>query len=173
MDCIDFWTVVRIKEKTADIVLAGVIRKAAEIASNLIIKEGSHLNQLQECVSWIETEMKRIQAFLKDVEAIQAERQGVENLINEIWDLAYDVDDIMDTYFPQLASQHKRKGFLGFVKSVAFIFFNSSVAHNFVMEIKTRVNDVERARKTYDIPENDGNNGTDRWDPRRSFPHVD
>ncbi|KAA8529850.1 hypothetical protein F0562_034381 [Nyssa sinensis] len=160
----------------ADTVLAEVIQKAAELAGNLIVTEVSNLNQLEEGVRWIETEMKRIQAFLKDIAAVQEERQGVETLISEILDLADDVDDIMAMYFPQLESQHKRKGFLGYLKSAACIFSRCYVAHNFVTEIekiKTRVKDIERARKTYEIPESEGNNGRDTWDPRRSFPHVE
>ncbi|KAA8522952.1 hypothetical protein F0562_009375 [Nyssa sinensis] len=162
----------------ADFLLSVVIQKAVEIARNLVIEEGTPMYWLREDVSWIERHMRRIQAFLKDADAKQDEREneGVANLINAIRDLAYDVEDVMDSYFPEVVSQYRRKGFLGFLKTVAFIFSDCYVAHNFAMkieQIKRRVNDINEARTTYGIAENGGHIVRDAWDARKSFPHVD
>ncbi|KAA8522955.1 hypothetical protein F0562_009378 [Nyssa sinensis] len=162
----------------AEIVLSAVIQKAADIAANLISEECTRLNWLQKDISWIETEMRRIQAFLKDADAKQdeSESEGLANFVNDMRDLAYDVGDIMDTYFPKVVSQRRRKGFFGWLKFAACIFSDWYVAHNFSVEIeqiRERVKDINEARTTYGITENGGNTGSDTWNARRSYPHVE
>ncbi|KAA8522954.1 hypothetical protein F0562_009377 [Nyssa sinensis] len=162
----------------AEIVLSAVIQKAADIAANLISEEFTRLYWLQKDISWIETEMRRIRAFLKDADAKQdeSESEGLANFVNDMRDLAYDVGDIMDTYFPKVVSQRRRKGFLGWLKLAACIFSDWYVAHNFSVEIeqiRERVKDINEARTTYGITENGGNTGSDTWNARRRYPHVE
>ncbi|KAA8522956.1 hypothetical protein F0562_009379 [Nyssa sinensis] len=162
----------------AEIVLSAVIQKAADIATNLISEECTRLCWLRKDISWIEREMRRIQAFLKDADAKQdeTESEGLANVVNDMRDLAYDVGDIMDTYFPEVVSQRRRKGFLGWLKFAACIFSDWYVAHNFSVEIeqiRERVKDINEARTTYGITENGGNTGSDTWNARRSYPHVE
>ncbi|KAA8522951.1 hypothetical protein F0562_009374 [Nyssa sinensis] len=162
----------------AEIVLSAVIQKAADIAANLISEECTRMYWLQRDISWIETEMRRIQAFLKDADAKQdeSESEGLANFVNDMRDLAYDVGDIMDTYFPKGVSQRRRKRFLGWLKFAACIISDWYVAHNFSVEIeqmRKRVKDINEAKITYGITENGGNTGRDTWDARRSYPHVE
>uniref|UniRef100_A0A5B6ZJN3 AAA+ ATPase domain-containing protein n=1 Tax=Davidia involucrata TaxID=16924 RepID=A0A5B6ZJN3_DAVIN len=164
------------KAKMAEIVLSAVIQKAADVLASQAIREGPRLNRLQEDVSWIRTEMARIQAFLKDADAKQDESQRVANLNDEIMDLAYDVEDIMDTYFHTVASQHK-----GLVKIASCIFHDSCASRSFSMEveeIKRRVEGIVHARIAYNINENaNAGNSNSEGDStsyaRRSFPHID
>ncbi|KAG5549411.1 hypothetical protein RHGRI_014677 [Rhododendron griersonianum] len=76
-------------------IVGGIIATiTGELATSRIIKESSLLSRVKEDLVWIETEMRRIRSFIRD-----------------IWDLAYDVEDIIDTYFPKIRlsrSQWKR-----------------------------------------------------------------
>ncbi|KAL7169641.1 hypothetical protein ACSBR2_034643 [Camellia fascicularis] len=119
--------------------------------------------------------MRHIQAYLEDAKAKQGGSRGVANLVIDIQDVACDVEDIMQKYFPRIAS-HRGKGGLGCLKSAACIVCYGYDARNFVMEIegiKRRVEYINRVRQTYGINESNGSGGGDLWDERQSFPHND
>ncbi|THG02888.1 hypothetical protein TEA_014936 [Camellia sinensis var. sinensis] len=162
----------------AEIALAGataVLRQTVGVLGNLVLKEGSHLCHLREDIVWIEREMRHIQAYLEDAEAKQGGSRAVANLVIDIRDLACDVEDIMQKYFPRIASLRGKK-FLGCLKSATCIVCYGYDARNFAVEIegiKRRVEDINRARQTYGINESSGSGGRDMWDERRSFPHID
>ncbi|KAL7239875.1 hypothetical protein ACSBR2_005691 [Camellia fascicularis] len=161
----------------AEIALAGAtaaLRQTVGVHGNLVLKEGSCLSRLREDIVWIEREMRHIQAYLEDAEAKQGGSRGA-NLVIDIRDLAYDVEDIMQKYFPRIAS-HRGKKFLGCLKSATCVVCYGYDARNFAVEIegiKRRVEDINRVRQTYGINESSGSGGRDMWDERRSFPHID
>ncbi|PSS01875.1 Disease resistance RPP8-like protein [Actinidia chinensis var. chinensis] len=162
----------------AEIALAGatlVLKQAVGVLSSLIIDEGSRLYRLREGILWIESEMRHIQSYLEDADAKQGQNRKITSLVIDIRDLAYDVEDIMETYFPQITS-HRRKGIFGRLKSAFCILRNSYTVHNFVVEvegIKRKVENINRLRLTYGINEGKGKDGRDEWDARRTFGHVD
>ncbi|XP_028124056.1 probable disease resistance protein At1g58602 [Camellia sinensis] len=157
----------------ADMVLTAVLKKLVDIAGNLIVEEGSRLSRLKTDILWIENEMSHIRSYLKDVDTKQWGSSGAINFLGDIWDLAYDMENIIDTYFPKLASSSGRndwKRHLGWFKSVKCI-------RNFAVEIegiKRRVENINRVRQTYGIKERGGGrDAEDGCDPRQSFPHID
>ncbi|KAF5945760.1 hypothetical protein HYC85_015988 [Camellia sinensis] len=162
----------------AGIALAGaaaVLRQTVGVLGDQVLKEGSRLSRLREDIVWIECEMRHIQAYLEDAEAKQGGSRRVANLVIDIRDLACDVEDIMQKYFPRIAS-HRGKKFLSCLKSATCIICYGYDARNFAVEIegiKRRVENINRVRQTYGINESSGSGGRDMWDERRSFPHID
>ncbi|GFS41250.1 hypothetical protein Acr_00g0073290 [Actinidia rufa] len=159
----------------ADIVLQAVIKKAVEIASNLVIEEGSYFSRLKADINWIESEMRYIQAYLEDIDSRQAGDNRVATLMSDIRDLGLDVDDILDKYSIEIESA-KRKGFFGRLRSASGIFGSIYNTHNFVAEIegiKEKVNDINRRRQTYGIQERHSSVEEGTWDEGRSFPHLE
>ncbi|KAF7146867.1 hypothetical protein RHSIM_Rhsim03G0242700 [Rhododendron simsii] len=153
----------------AEAILGIIAQKAADIFVNQLIKQSSRLSRVKEDLLWIETEMRRIQSYLEDAEAVQPKTKRVSNFIRDMWDLAYDVEDIIDTYFPKMRSSRSRlKGPLG--------PSNLTTARRFAKDvegIKTRVDDITKARETFKIDESSRTREADTWDPRRTFTHVD
>ncbi|XP_057467579.1 toMV susceptible protein tm-2-like isoform X2 [Actinidia eriantha] len=162
----------------AEIALAGaasVLRQTVGLLGNLIVDEGSRLSQLREDILWIESEIGHIQSYLEDADVKQRQNRKITRLVIDIRDLAYDVEDIMDTYFPRITS-HGRKGIFSRLKSAFFILRYTYIVHNFVVEvegIKRRVENINRLRLTYGINEGSSRDGRDAWDARRTFAHVD
>ncbi|KAI8565525.1 hypothetical protein RHMOL_Rhmol03G0266900 [Rhododendron molle] len=153
----------------AEAILGIIAQKAADIVVNQLIKESSSLSGVNEDLLWIETEMRRIQSYLEDAEAMQPKTKRVSNFIRDMWDLAYDVEDIIDTYFPKMRLSRSRwKGLLGCSNFVTARRFAKDVEG-----IKKRVDDITKARETFKIDESSRTRGVDAWDPRRTFPHVD
>ncbi|XP_057466997.1 toMV susceptible protein tm-2-like [Actinidia eriantha] len=159
----------------AEIALASatsVLRQTVGVLSNLIVDEGFRLSRLREGILWIESEIGHIQSYLEDAEAKQGQNRKITRLVIDIRDLAYDVEDIMETYFPRITS-HWRKGIFSRLKSILRYTYT---VHNFVVEvegIKKRVENINRLRLTYGINEGSSRDGRDAWDARRTFGHVD
>ncbi|KAK2985296.1 hypothetical protein RJ640_024292 [Escallonia rubra] len=162
----------------ADIALSAVITMAVEIAANLVISEGSGLYWLQEHINWIEREMKRIQSYLEDADAKEVRGRGVANLINDIKDLAHDVEDVLDKFLPQMASRKRKTGLLSCARTstCTLLTCNCYVERKFAMEIekiRQRVADIDRSRTTYGITSDGDRAEKDAWDSRRPFLHAD
>ncbi|KAL7168086.1 hypothetical protein ACSBR2_038517 [Camellia fascicularis] len=63
-------------------------------------------------MEWIVSEMGYIQSYLEDADAKQGGNRAVATFVTDIRVLGLDVEDIMDTYFPKIASP-KKEGFFG------------------------------------------------------------
>ncbi|XP_058216927.1 toMV resistance protein Tm-2(2)-like [Rhododendron vialii] len=133
----------------AEAAILGVIAKiSGEIAVSRIIKESSRMSRVRKDLVWIETEMRRIQSY----------------------DLAYDVEDIIDTYFAKISLMSRTRW------ERLLDFRNKRIAHSFVKEvegIRKRVEDIKNSRETFGIDECSRSCEEDTWDPRQSFPHLD
>ncbi|XP_052199492.1 toMV susceptible protein tm-2-like [Diospyros lotus] len=154
----------------AEMLISGVVQKLADIAGNLIAKEGSRLSELKENIVWIGDEMRCVKSFLEDADEVESESRGLADFIRSIWDLAYDLEDIVDAYFPKLSPLRRNdwKGRLGW-------FLRAKTVRDFAVEIeeiRRRVEDINRRRQTYQVQDASGPAGREVWDPRRTFPHI-
>ncbi|KAA8534990.1 hypothetical protein F0562_029993 [Nyssa sinensis] len=146
-----------------------VLTKAIDILGNLGVEDGVRLYWLKQDIYWIERQMRFLQSLLKDADAMHEQNYVATNLMNDIRDLAYDVEDIMDTYMPALATR-ERKGFLSWLLSSINNIFCDSSARDFVMEvqaIRRRVDEINSARNllnvTQSVPGNKLNVGGFAW----------
>ncbi|KAA8529848.1 hypothetical protein F0562_034383 [Nyssa sinensis] len=112
--------------------------------------------------------MRFLQSLLKDANAMHEQSHVATNLMSDIRDLAYDLEDIMDTYMPALATR-ERKGFFGWLKSSISIFCDYST-NDFVTEVKAIrrwVDEINSARNllnvTQSVPGNKSNVGGFAW----------
>lgn len=153
----------------AETILGIIATVAGELAVNQIIKESSRLSRVREDLKWIEIEMGRIQSYLEDAEAIQVKNAVVSNFIREIWNLAYDVEDIIDTYFPKLISSWSRwKGLLGIRHMIIGRAFSKKVE-----DIRKRVKEITEARKDFEADARSSSLEVVTTYPRRTFSHGD
>ncbi|KAH7855933.1 hypothetical protein Vadar_030730 [Vaccinium darrowii] len=153
----------------AETILTAIGKKAGELAVNQIIIDGSRLCRVREDLEWIEIEMGRIQSYLQDAEAIQLKTAVVSNFIREIWNLAYDVEDIIHTYFPKLISSWSQwNGLLGFRHMKSARAFSKGVEG-----IRKRVEDITKARKDFEADARSTSLEAVTTYPRQTFPHAD
>ncbi|KAA8534991.1 hypothetical protein F0562_029994 [Nyssa sinensis] len=160
----------------ADIALATVIRKTADILANLAVEECTLFYWIKEDIRWIQTELEFVQSFLRDAEVNQGKSERMDTLLKEARDLAYEIEDIIDTYFAKIPT-FRRKRLLRYLEFLSCIFCDWYTKNKFVMKIQAimrRIENINRARTTYGITDgNDSRVGGEERDPRRSFPHVD
>ncbi|XP_058213375.1 toMV susceptible protein tm-2-like [Rhododendron vialii] len=153
----------------AEAILGIIVEKAAELVASQIIKEISRLSRVREDLDWIVSEMGYIRSYLKDVDAMQLRTNVVSNFIRDRWDLAYDLEDIINTYFSEMRLSRSRwKRLLD--------FSNMRIARGFVKEvegIRKRVEEIKNARQTFGIDESSRSREEDTSHSRQSFPHLD
>ena len=75
---------------------------------NLVAREAIYLNDVSDKVHELQTELTRMQCFLKDADARQNESAFVKNSVVEMKDLACDAEDIIATYALTVASRKGR-----------------------------------------------------------------
>ncbi|XP_022868965.1 disease resistance protein RPP13-like [Olea europaea var. sylvestris] len=139
----------------AEIAITSVISKVVDISAALLDKQGSRLNQLQENINWIVRELRNIQSYLEDAEARKSESRGVANLMKDIEDLASDVEDILYTFLPQIESHRSSS----LIRKAAGTLCYVRTCRSFAVEIeniKQRVNEIDRTRRTYGIKDTNG-----------------
>ncbi|KAG8390540.1 hypothetical protein BUALT_Bualt01G0094100 [Buddleja alternifolia] len=153
----------------AEAAVATVVVKAVEIAGKLISGRANQSYNLQENISWIE-----------NAESKKKGSHEVANLIISIRDLAYDVDDILDTYLPEIQSHsHNTRERFHFLKHASCICFGVKT-NKFVVEIekiKKRAAELEVCRRNCGItvdsnaagPSSDAD---DLWGSRKLFLHA-
>ncbi|XP_022857083.1 disease resistance protein RPP13-like [Olea europaea var. sylvestris] len=154
-------------------VLTAVINQVVEIGAKLLVETGSHSYHLKEDIEWIESKMRHFKSCLKDAESKQDGSYEVANSINDMRNLALVIEDILDTYLPEIES-HKGKGPFRFVKHAACILCYGATANTFarkIERIKRRAQEIEatRERCRINLDPDGGNADMDVWDRRKRF----
>ncbi|XP_059294742.1 toMV resistance protein Tm-2(2)-like [Lycium ferocissimum] len=152
------------------IAIAAVTKKVVDVIGTLALEEGYRLYWLREQMEWIRRQMEKMQSILKEADAYPTSSETLTTTRRQIRELVYDIEDIMDKYFPKLAS-HKAKG-----NDFLCCLSNCCTAHELVLEIeaiKGRVEEINSAKTTFptcDI----GSSGHDTiWEVRKNFLYGD
>ncbi|KAH7537826.1 hypothetical protein FEM48_Zijuj03G0134400 [Ziziphus jujuba var. spinosa] len=129
----------------------------AEVVLPFVLERlGEVLEQIQLCkdvrqqVQCSRDELKRMQCFLKDADAKEEGDMRVRNWVSDVRNVAYDVEDLIDTYVFKLESLKRTH----FIKRHAFIFREwklRSKISNGLESIHLRISDISISRETYGI----------------------
>ncbi|OAY40597.1 putative disease resistance protein At1g50180 [Manihot esculenta] len=160
----------------AEAVVSFVVQKLGD----LLIEEVTSLYDVQYQVESIERELTRMQCFLKDADAKQKGDMRVNNWVRDIRDVAFDVEDIIDTFVLKLACQRRRSGLMGFTAKFKYCFRDLAARRQLaedIRSIKRRICEISTGRVTYGIENIGGDNAPyvceKMRERRRSSPHVD
>ncbi|CAL9247425.1 unnamed protein product [Arabidopsis halleri] len=117
---------------------------------NFLIEEASMLMGVKDDLEELKTELTCIQGYLKDVEAREREDEVSKEWTKLVLDIAYDVEDVLDTYHMKLEERSQRRGFKRWTNKIG----RKMDAYNIIDDIRTlkrRILDVTRKRETYGI----------------------
>ncbi|KAL7161310.1 hypothetical protein ACSBR2_041876 [Camellia fascicularis] len=123
----------------------------------LLTEEAKSLYGVSDQVEQIRVELKRMQCFLQDVDyAIQTDLADarVKNWVAEIRKLAYETEDILETFVIQVSSKRNKKGFRNTLKRFACIFNEWIDVHRVGSEIsviKNKITDLTASLRTYSL----------------------
>ncbi|KAJ4955062.1 hypothetical protein NE237_011845 [Protea cynaroides] len=143
-----------------------VVSSVIQFLGALMVEEAKFLGGVADQVDNILDEMMQMQCFLKDADAKQHESESVRNLVADIRDVAYNAEDIIETYI---------------LKAKYANFFNPIRLHQIGKEIKTlqsKIQDITRRVATYNFIRIDEGEGTSSTTVRlqqlrQSYPHYD
>ncbi|KAL7161344.1 hypothetical protein ACSBR2_041908 [Camellia fascicularis] len=123
----------------------------------LLTEEAKFLYGVSDQVEQIRVELNRMQCFLQDADyATQSDLvdAGVNNWVAEIRKLAYETEDILETYVIQVSSKRNKKGFRNTLKRFTCIFNKWQDVHRVGCEIgaiKNKITDLTASLHTYGL----------------------
>ncbi|PPD88391.1 hypothetical protein GOBAR_DD14670 [Gossypium barbadense] len=144
-----------------------------------LTREVTSLWGVDEQVEGLESELRWMQSFLKVADARKVDNELIRTCVVEIRELAYDAEDVIETFSLKVAS--KRKGeFSNCIKRSACFLKEGCLLHKIKSEIEkitTRIKELTRQLKTYDVSKlgvdgEEPSSSTERREARRPYPHV-
>ena len=95
---------------------------------NLLLQEAIYLYGISDKAHELQTELTRMQCYLKDADERQNESAFVKNSVKEMEDLAYDAEDVIATYALTVGSR-KGRGIQKVLKRCACILDEGITVH--------------------------------------------
>ncbi|KAH9722464.1 putative disease resistance protein [Citrus sinensis] len=162
----------------AEFIVSLLIEKIA----TQLMEEAISFSRVRNQIEWIEGELKRMQCFLKDADAQQDSDERVRNWVADVRDVAYDTEDVIDSYIFKMAQKREKGLIRALFKGYPFVFFDEFSARRKVNKqisrIKMRIHDISSSRSTYGV-KNIGRDGEGTSfavdclrEKRRSYPHT-
>ncbi|KAK5795499.1 probable disease resistance RPP8-like protein 4 [Gossypium arboreum] len=156
----------------AEAIVSLVVKRISE----LLIREAVFLKDVKEEVESLNTELKRMQCFLEDVDGKAEQDKRLRNRVSEIRDLAYEAEDIIDSFILERAHQG---GFQGIVKRFTSICTKPWHLHKIGVQVKaiqTKLQNISNNLPAYEIPR-DGEGSSSVFNVqrqlRRTYSHVE
>ena len=117
---------------------------------NYLIEEASTLMAVKDDLEELKTELTCIQGYLKDVEAREREDEVSKEWTKLVLDIAYDVEDVLDSYLMKLEERSQRRGVKRWTNKIGRKIDAYSIVDG-IRTLKRRILDVTRKRETYGI----------------------
>ncbi|KAJ9175781.1 hypothetical protein P3X46_014297 [Hevea brasiliensis] len=133
-----------------------IVSFAIERIADAVVREASSLYGVREQVDQLQTELKRIRFFLKDADSKQNQDDRVRNCVAEVRDIAYEAEDVIDTFLLLKAAKGSIKGVSGLIKRVTLtsMFTEVPILHKLgtqIESIQTKIVRVSASMQTYGI----------------------
>ncbi|XP_058114448.1 putative disease resistance RPP13-like protein 3 isoform X2 [Magnolia sinica] len=135
-------------------VIESVVKLLLEKLADPIIQEAILLYGVREQVELLVAEFRRMRCFLKDADTKQEGDERVKNWVWDVRDVAYDAEDVIDTFLFKVAPPLRQRGFVGRIRRYAFTPLELTARHEVGLEIeriKNKTRTISESRSTYGI----------------------
>ncbi|CDO99401.1 unnamed protein product [Coffea canephora] len=155
-----------------------VVSFILERLSNLLIEEGKFLRGVSDQAEQLQSELKLMQALLKDADAKQHDDAVIREWISQSKDLAYEAEDLIETFAFKVGSR-RRGGVANVLKRYTCIFKECYMRHRVGVDIQglnTRVAKLTKRFRDYGIRtimEKEGPSSRQLQSIRRTYSHVE
>ncbi|XP_058068508.1 probable disease resistance RPP8-like protein 2 [Magnolia sinica] len=119
--------------------------------SDLLIQEAVLLFEVRDQVEWVERELKRMRCFLKDADAKQSSDERVKNWVAEVRDVAYDAEDVIDTFNLKIQQNRKRRIVGCFKRRTSIHLLARHEIADEIKRIKNKIQEISSSTQTYGI----------------------
>ncbi|XP_027120908.1 putative disease resistance protein At1g50180 [Coffea arabica] len=155
-----------------------VVSFIIERLSNLLIEEGKFLRGVSDQAEQLQSELKLMQALLRDADAKQHDDAVIREWISQCKDLAYEAEDLIETFAFKVGSR-RRGGLVNVLKRYACVFKECYMRHRVGVDIQglnTRVSKLTQRFRDYGIRtimEKEGPSSRQLQSIRRTYSHVE
>ncbi|KAI3900433.1 hypothetical protein MKW92_009623 [Papaver armeniacum] len=155
-----------------------VVSFAVEKLGDAFIQETFFLLGVRDLVQELRDELRRMQCFLKDADAKQQQGdERVRNWVADIRNVAYDAEDVVDTFMLKIGATPKSGGgVLSLIKTRALMVKNLRHLHRVgkeIQAIQAKLKAISASTVTYGIKELPDDKPSSSIDPLRNYyPHV-
>ncbi|KAF2296137.1 hypothetical protein GH714_036315 [Hevea brasiliensis] len=156
-----------------------IVSFAIERIADVLVREASLLHGVRDEVQQLQTELRGIRCFLKDADSKQDQDERVRNWVAEIRDIAYEAEDVIDTFLLLRAETGSRKRVCGLIKKITSMFTKVPNLHEIGTQIKSiqaKIVSVSASTQKLGIKldaEGEGSKSRSEMQTRlrRSYPH--
>ncbi|KAI3956581.1 hypothetical protein MKW92_034310 [Papaver armeniacum] len=154
-----------------------VVSFAVEKLGDALINETIFLLDVRNQVQELRDELRRMQCFLKDADAKQQQGdERVRNWVADIRNVAYDSEDVVDTFMLKIGATPESGGVLSLIKKPALMVKNLRHLRRVGKEIQTiqaKLKAISASTVTYGIKELPDDKPSSSISPLRNYyPHV-
>lgn len=141
----------------------------------LLIRESNRLKGVNEQATELQNDLRRLKSFVKDAETKKSKSERVKNCVEEIVEIVYDAEDIIESFLINEEKRGRERGIKKHLKSVSCITFAhqefDSQIRSIISRISKVIDNMERfgVREIIDKEEEDPETLSER---RQSFPSV-
>ncbi|KAL3506329.1 hypothetical protein ACH5RR_031711 [Cinchona calisaya] len=119
-----------------------------ERITTLMIEEGKFLHGVRDQALQLQSELKLMQALLKDADARQDEAAVIREWISQSKDLAYEIENSLETFAFKVASR-RRRGVVNALKRYTCILNECFLRHKVGLEIQSLNSRVSNLTKRF------------------------
>ncbi|MFQ6647058.1 hypothetical protein Gotur_020139 [Gossypium turneri] len=152
-----------------------IVSLAVKRILDLLIHEAVFLKDVKDQVESLNAELKRMQCFLKDADRKLEQDALFQNRVSEIRDLAYDAEDVIDSFILKAAHQ---RGFHRIIKRFTSIFTKPCHLQKIGVQVKaiqTKLQNISKNLPSYEISgDGEGSSSIIKVQQRlRTYSHVE
>lgn len=143
-----------------------VVNLVIEQLKQLVVDEVNLVSGVKAQFNQIKLDLESIRAFLKDADSKQHTDEGVKTWVNQVRDVAYDVENVMDEFLFHLAHP-KRHGFAGLLRCFCGLASRHRVGSE-IQSIRERMKAISDRRRDFSFASSvvDGGPNPNQHDPR-------
>ncbi|XVF23970.1 hypothetical protein REPUB_Repub13aG0085800 [Reevesia pubescens] len=151
-----------------------IVSLAVRRIYDLLIREAVSLGGVLDQVERLKAELERMNSFLKDADYKQDQNELARTLVRQIRDLAYEAEDVVDSFVLQVANPG---GFHGIIKRFTKPFHLHKIKVQ-VKAIQSKLEDISKSLPTYNQISGEGEAGSSsnsrmQQQQLRTYSHVE
>ncbi|CAN8252605.1 unnamed protein product [Cochlearia groenlandica] len=109
----------------------------------LLLRESNRLKGVNEQVTELETDLRRLKSFVKDAEETsKCSGERVRNCVQEIVEIVYDAEDVIESFLIKEEKHRRERGIKKHLKSVGCVTFHHKEFGSQIRSILTRISKV-------------------------------
>ncbi|XWS55042.1 hypothetical protein CRYUN_Cryun10bG0141000 [Craigia yunnanensis] len=156
-----------------------VVSNVATRVGELVIQEAKFLRGVEDQVNRLQRELRWMKSFLKEADSRQSENDMVRMWVAEIRDIAYDAEDVIESFALKIASK-RTGGISNVIKRYACILKEGRMLHKVrsdMERITNKITDLSRRLQLYGMKElpagkSSSSSSSKRQQLRQSYPHI-